>query len=111
VKIISDTTQGIPDHVTVALFALAPSVLGLSRSEFENVSIELLKALFPMQKAVRLLGVSISGFKFDEIRGNEQIALFTPGSEPGGCRMSMVFWLGPAWIQAYCGHDNTFIDT
>jgi hypothetical protein len=28
-----------------------------------------------MQKAVRLLGVSISGFKFDEIPGNEQIAL------------------------------------
>ena len=46
-----------------------------SRSEFENVSTELLKALFPMQKAVRLLGVSISGFKFDEIRGIEQIAL------------------------------------
>ena len=46
-----------------------------SRSEFANVSTELLKALFPVQKAVRLLGVSISGFKFDEIRGNEQIAL------------------------------------
>jgi DNA polymerase-4 len=45
-----------------------------SRSEFENVSTELLKALFPMQKAVRLLGISISGFKFDEIRGDEQIA-------------------------------------
>jgi hypothetical protein len=30
VKIISDTTQGIPDHVTVALFALAPGVLGLT---------------------------------------------------------------------------------
>jgi DNA polymerase-4 len=85
-----------------------------SRSEFENVSIELSKALFPMQKAVRLLGVSISGFKFDEIRGSEQIALallvsrahrylgsFTPGSEPGGCRMSMVSWLRPAWIQAF----------
>jgi hypothetical protein len=39
------------------------------------VSAELLKALFPMQKAVRLLGVSISGFKLDEIRGAEQIAL------------------------------------
>jgi DNA polymerase IV len=46
-----------------------------SRSEFENVSAELLKALVPMQKAVRLLGVSISGFKLDEIRGAEQIAL------------------------------------
>jgi DNA polymerase IV len=46
-----------------------------SRSEFENVSAELLKALSPMQKAVRLLGVSISGFKLDEIRGAGQIAL------------------------------------
>ena len=46
-----------------------------SRSEFEIVSAELLKALFPMQKAVRLLGVSISGFKLDEIGGTGQIAL------------------------------------
>ena len=33
-----------------------------SRSEFANVAAELLKALFPMKKAVRLLGVSVSGF-------------------------------------------------
>jgi DNA polymerase-4 len=33
-----------------------------SRSELEDVSAELLKALFPIKKAVRLLGVSISGF-------------------------------------------------
>ena len=46
-----------------------------SRNEFEIASAELLKALFPMQKAVRLLGVSISGFKLDEIRRAEQIAL------------------------------------
>jgi DNA polymerase IV len=46
-----------------------------SRSEFEIVSAELLKALFPVQKAVRLLGVSISGFELDEIRGTGQIAL------------------------------------
>jgi DNA polymerase IV len=46
-----------------------------SRSEFEKVSAELLKALSPMQKAVRLLGVSISGFKLDEIRGAGQMAL------------------------------------
>jgi nucleotidyltransferase/DNA polymerase involved in DNA repair len=46
-----------------------------SRNEFEVVSAELLKALLPMQKAVRLLGVSISGFKLDEIRRAEQIAL------------------------------------
>ena len=46
-----------------------------SRSEFENVSAELLKALFPMKKAVRLLGVSISGFRLDEFRSTEQIVL------------------------------------
>jgi uncharacterized membrane protein len=33
-----------------------------SRGELAGVSAELLKALFPMKKAVRLLGVSISGF-------------------------------------------------
>jgi DNA polymerase IV len=33
-----------------------------SRDALESVSSELLKALFPMEKAVRLLGVSISGF-------------------------------------------------
>jgi DNA polymerase IV len=37
-----------------------------SRSALEAVSAELLKALFPMQKAVRLLGVSVSGFSDDE---------------------------------------------
>jgi DNA polymerase IV len=46
-----------------------------SRSELEGASAELLKALFPMKKAVRLLGVSISGF----VDGNAitpQITLF-----------------------------------
>ncbi len=33
-----------------------------SRDELESASTELLKALFPMEKSVRLLGVSISGF-------------------------------------------------
>jgi DNA polymerase-4 len=46
-----------------------------SRSEFENVSAELLKALFPMKKAVRLHGVSISGFALGDIQGPEQIPL------------------------------------
>jgi hypothetical protein len=46
-----------------------------SRSELESVSAELLKALFPMKKAVRLLGVSISGFHDGEIERSEQIAL------------------------------------
>jgi hypothetical protein len=48
----------------------------VSCSELENVSADLLKALFPMKKAVRLLGVSISGFSIGEIgRRPEQIAL------------------------------------
>jgi DNA polymerase-4 len=33
-----------------------------SRTELKDASAELLKAIFPMKKAVRLLGVSISGF-------------------------------------------------
>jgi DNA polymerase-4 len=46
-----------------------------SRSALEAVSAELLKALFPMQKAVRLLGVSLSGFAEDEIDAPAQMAL------------------------------------
>jgi DNA polymerase-4 len=46
-----------------------------SRSELANVSAELLKALFPMQKAVRLLGVSVSGFVEEETDAPTQIAL------------------------------------
>ena len=46
-----------------------------SRASWNRVSAELLKALFPMEKAVRLLGVSISGFEFGEIQEPEQIAL------------------------------------
>jgi hypothetical protein len=36
---------------------------------------ELLKTFFPTEKAVRLLGVSISGFSVREIERSEQIAL------------------------------------
>ena len=43
-----------------------------SRGELQSVLAELLKALAPMTKAVRLLGVSIWGF--GEIRQSEQIA-------------------------------------
>jgi DNA polymerase IV len=46
-----------------------------SRSELESVSAELLKALCPMEKAVRLLGISISGFSVGEIDRPEQIPL------------------------------------
>jgi DNA polymerase-4 len=42
-----------------------------SRDELEFVTAELLKVLLPMPKAVRLLGVSISGFTTE---GSEQIA-------------------------------------
>lgn len=42
-----------------------------SRDELEFVSAELLKALFPLDKAVRLLGVTITGFAADQSRGPE----------------------------------------
>ena len=38
-----------------------------SREELGNVSVDLLRLLFPMQKAVRLLGVSVSGFAADDV--------------------------------------------
>ncbi|XIA67825.1 DNA polymerase IV [Bradyrhizobium sp. TZ2] len=44
-----------------------------SRSELEDASAELLKALFPMKKAVRLLGVSIS--TFEQAKDSEQTSL------------------------------------
>ncbi|WP_426536686.1 hypothetical protein [Bradyrhizobium sp. McL0615] len=44
-----------------------------NRSELEFVSAELLKALFPMEKAVRLLGVSIS--VFEQVGDPEQTSL------------------------------------
>ena len=37
-----------------------------SRDELETISAELLKVIFPMEKSVRLLGVSISGFVTDK---------------------------------------------
>ncbi len=46
-----------------------------SRSELESEAAKLLKALLPMKKAVRLLGVSVSGFVGEEANGLAQIAL------------------------------------
>jgi DNA polymerase-4 len=46
-----------------------------SRTELENVSAALLKALFPMKKAVRLLGISISSFEVDDNFSASQIPL------------------------------------
>ena len=43
-----------------------------SRSELESTSAELLKALLPIEKAVRLLGVSISGFSSEHTGVSEQ---------------------------------------
>jgi DNA polymerase-4 len=45
------------------------------RSDMANATAELLKALFPMKKAVRLLGVSVSGFVDEETDDPAQIAL------------------------------------
>jgi DNA polymerase IV len=45
------------------------------RSDLANVTAELLRALFPMKKAVRLLGVSVSGFVDEETDDPAQIAL------------------------------------
>jgi DNA polymerase-4 len=45
-----------------------------SRDELETASAELLKALFPLQKPVRLLGVAISGFSIPAFGRSEQIA-------------------------------------
>jgi DNA polymerase-4 len=44
-------------------------------SELEAVSVDLLKTLFPVAKAVRLLGVSVSGFSAGEDRRSEQTVL------------------------------------
>ena len=44
-----------------------------SRDELESVSGELLKAHFPLEKAVRLPGVAISGFSIVAIGRSEQI--------------------------------------
>jgi DNA polymerase IV len=46
-----------------------------SRQELASASIELLKTIFPTEKAVRLLGVSISGFSEGEIDRPEQMPL------------------------------------
>jgi DNA polymerase-4 len=45
------------------------------RGELEFVTVELLRALFPVTKAVRLLGVSISGFVGEVADTSAQIAL------------------------------------
>jgi DNA polymerase-4 len=46
-----------------------------SSSELNSVAVELLRGLFPMKKAVRLLGVSISGFPASEVEPSSQIPL------------------------------------
>jgi DNA polymerase-4 len=46
-----------------------------SRDELVSASIELLMTIFPTEKAVRLLGVSISGFSVGEIDRPEQMPL------------------------------------
>jgi DNA polymerase IV len=59
------------------LISRSPTIPGSveSRSELESVTVDLLKMLFPVEKAIRLLGVSISGFSVGENERSEQIAL------------------------------------
>jgi DNA polymerase-4 len=45
------------------------------RDEPEFVTAELLRALYPLKKAVRLLGVSVSGFVGEEAVAPAQTAL------------------------------------
>jgi DNA polymerase-4 len=45
------------------------------RSDLANMTAELLRALFPIKKAIRLLGVSVSGFVGEETDEPAQIAL------------------------------------
>jgi DNA polymerase-4 len=45
------------------------------RDQLENLAIELLTMLFPLQKSVRLLGVSISGFAVSDFQRPEQIVM------------------------------------
>jgi DNA polymerase IV len=46
-----------------------------TRADLESVTVDLLRTVFPMEKAVRLLGVSVSGFSGAEARHAEQMAL------------------------------------
>ncbi len=46
-----------------------------SSGELNSVAVELLRGLFPIKKAVRLLGVAISGFSASEIVPSSQIPL------------------------------------
>jgi DNA polymerase-4 len=46
-----------------------------TRTDLESVAVDLLRMVFPMKKAVRLLGVSVSGFSVPEAGHAEQMAL------------------------------------
>ena len=62
------------DFELISRSKTVPGTIGRS-SDLANVSAELLKALIPMKKAVRLLGVSVSGFVGDETDEPGQIGL------------------------------------
>jgi DNA polymerase IV len=62
------------DFELISRSKTVPGTIGRS-SDLANVSAELLKALIPMKKAVRLLGVSVSGFVGDETDEPGQMAL------------------------------------
>jgi len=46
-----------------------------SRNDLESATVDLLRMAFPLEKAVRLLGVSISGISVQAIERSEQIIM------------------------------------
>jgi DNA polymerase-4 len=46
-----------------------------SRAELERTSVELVRSIFPLQKRVRLLGVSLSNFDAGEAAASPQMTL------------------------------------
>jgi DNA polymerase IV len=46
-----------------------------NRGELETVTVDLLKLVFPMEKAVRLRGLSVSGFLGDEDLGHPSLVI------------------------------------
>src|ERR1700681_3107661 len=62
------------DFELISRSRIVAGIMG-SSSDLANVTVELLRTLFPMKKAVRLLGVSVSGFVEEETDAPVQIAL------------------------------------
>jgi DNA polymerase-4 len=68
---------GRPTACRLDVDSRSRTLVGLigSRGELESTTSDLIKAIFPAKKAVRLLGVSISGF-VDTQKSPAQVSLF-----------------------------------